>query len=111
MCTTGYNIVLRYFFARKWLLINYSEAFVVFPGGFGTMDELSEVLTLMKSKKLRILPIILYNSRYWKSFLEWVNLALKEEIISEDIVKLITVLDSVEDIFAILEKQCKFAKI
>ena len=111
VCAIGYNIVLRYFFARKWLLINYSEAFVVFPGGFGTMDELSEVLTLMKSRQLRILPIILYNSRYWKPFLEWVDLAVKQEIISEDILKLITVSDSLEEIFSILEKQCKSTKI
>src|SRR3990167_5940340 len=111
VCTTGYNIVLRYFFARKWLLINYSEAFVVFPGGFGTMDELSEVLTLMKSRQLRILPIILYNSRYWKPFLEWVDLAVKQEIISEDILKLITVSDSLEEIFSILENQCKNSKL
>src|SRR3990167_1512443 len=111
VCVTDYNIVLRHFFARKWLLINYSEAFVVFPGGFGTMDELSEVLTLMKSKQLRILPIILYNSKYWKLFLEWIDLAVKQEIISKDIVKLITVSDSLEEIFSILENQCKNSKL
>src|SRR5579872_2511581 len=70
MCVEEY-FELDYFFARKWLLTQYSSGFVVFPGGFGTLDELSEVLTLIQTNQLKPVPIVLIGKEYWHSFMEW----------------------------------------
>lgn len=68
---------ISHLFARKYLLTHFSVAFVVFPGGFGTLDELAEILTLMKVNKMPRLPIILIGVAYWAPFLEW----LREQVI------------------------------
>ena len=61
-----HSVVVRYFFVRKVLLFKYSYAFVALPGGFGTMDELFEALTLVQTKKIRSFPIVLMGTEYWK---------------------------------------------
>jgi len=61
----------RYFFIRKLMFIKYAIAFIIFPGGFGTMDELFEALTLVQTKRIESFPIILYGSEYWKGLLDW----------------------------------------
>ncbi len=63
----------RYFFVRKVMLVKYSRAFVIFPGGFGTMDELFEALTLIQTGKIRDFPLVLFGSEYWGGLLEWVR--------------------------------------
>src|SRR5262249_59320156 len=60
------RIDFRYFFARKVMFVKYSEAFVVFPGGFGTLDELFEAVTLIQTGKVRHFPVVLYSSDYWR---------------------------------------------
>jgi uncharacterized protein (TIGR00730 family) len=65
------SIEFRHFFARKVGFVKYADAFVLFPGGFGTMDELSEVLTLMQTEKSRRIPLILVGSKYWRGLLDW----------------------------------------
>ena len=67
------SLGFRYFFLRKTMFIKYAEAFVIFPGGFGTMDELFEALVLMQTRKLRHFPIILYDSRYWAGLITWIR--------------------------------------
>lgn len=69
------NISLRFrhFFARKVAFVKYADAYVIFPGGFGTLDELSEVLTLIQTGKSRHIPIILVGSTFWRGFLAWIN--------------------------------------
>ncbi|HEU5210923.1 MAG TPA: TIGR00730 family Rossman fold protein [Longimicrobiales bacterium] len=66
-------INFRYFFVRKTMFVKYAEGFVIFPGGFGTMDELFEALTLIQTGKVRDFPIVLYNSDYWGGLLDWVR--------------------------------------
>lgn len=66
----------RYFFVRKVMFIKYASAVVIMPGGFGTMDEMFEVLTLVQTKKIKDIPIILYNSSYWKGLLDWIGTAM-----------------------------------
>lgn len=105
-CATNYNITLHYFFARKWLLIQYSKAFVVFPGGIGTLDELAEILTLMKTDKLQKSPVVLYDSNYWKIFLEWIDFALEKDLLTKQDKDLIIVSDSIDEIFKIIREQC-----
>ena len=70
MCRSPINF--RYFFVRKTMFVKYAEAFVIFPGGFGTLDELFEALTLVQTGKIRNFPIILFGSRYWAGLLDWI---------------------------------------
>src|SRR5713101_3176890 len=67
------SLDFRYFFVRKTMFIKYAEAFVIFPGGFGTMDELFEALTLIQTKKIHRFPVVLYSSDYWHGLLEWLR--------------------------------------
>lgn len=91
-------ISLRYFFVRKVMLVKYAKAFVIFPGGFGTMDELFEALTLIQTMKIRPFPIILIGKDYWKGLLEWIkNQMIDRNLIREDDYRLITVTDSLEE--------------
>src|SRR5690242_21690938 len=67
------GIDFRYFFVRKTMFVKYAEAFVIFPGGFGTMDELFEALTLIQTKKVNHFPVILYDSKYWAGLINWIR--------------------------------------
>ena len=91
-------ITFRYFFARKTMFAKYSQSFVVFPGGFGTLDELFEALTLIQTGKLKHFPVILFGSDYWKGLLDWLRGPMLEEgkIDPEDL-ELLTVTDSIEE--------------
>jgi len=66
-------ITFKHFFVRKVMLVKYAIAFVIMPGGLGTMDELSEVLTLIQTHKIKPFPVILYDSQFWKGFLDWLK--------------------------------------
>jgi uncharacterized protein (TIGR00730 family) len=89
----------RYFFARKTMFVKYAEAFVVFPGGFGTLDELFEAVTLIQTGKLRHFPLVLFGSGYWHGLLQWLRgQALEGAKISKDDLDLIVVTDRVEDV-------------
>jgi uncharacterized protein (TIGR00730 family) len=93
------SINFRYFFVRKTMFVKYSEGFVIFPGGFGTLDELFEALTLVQTRKIKRFPIILYDSGYWKGLLDWiVKTQLHEGAISPEDLNLLILTDSVEDI-------------
>ncbi|HST04215.1 MAG TPA: TIGR00730 family Rossman fold protein [Chloroflexia bacterium] len=92
------SINFRYFFVRKTMFVKYSEAFVIFPGGFGTMDELFEALTLIQTGKVRNLPLVLFGSAYWKGLLDWIKgPMLAEHKLSPDDLKLLIVTDSVAE--------------
>ncbi len=93
------SINFRYFFVRKTMFVKYSEGFVIFPGGFGTLDELFEALTLVQTRKISRFPIILYDSAYWKGLLDWiVNTQLPAGAISPEDLNLLILTDSVEEI-------------
>jgi uncharacterized protein (TIGR00730 family) len=96
-------ISFRYFFARKTMFVKYAEAFVVFPGGFGTMDELFEALTLIQTGKLKHFPVVLYGKEYWSGLLQWLRgPMLREAKISPDDMELIWVTDSVDEAVRII---------
>lgn len=80
------SLDFRYFFVRKTMFIKYAEAFIIFPGGFGTMDELFEALTLIQTKKVSHFPVILYDSKYWKGLIDWIRdtMLATEKIHPED---------------------------
>ena len=89
------EVDFRYFFVRKTMLVKYAQAFVIFPGGFGTMDELFEALTLIQTGKIRNFPIILFGREYWGGLLEWVRSAMVVEgKATEADLGLLTVTDS-----------------
>src|SRR5690242_15725207 len=67
------GINFRYFFVRKTMFVKYAEAFVIFPGGFGTMDELFEALTLIQTGKVRDFPVVLFGSEYWEGLIAWLR--------------------------------------
>jgi uncharacterized protein (TIGR00730 family) len=67
------NLSFRYFFVRKTMFVRYSEGFVIFPGGYGTMDELFEALTLIQTGKVHNFPLVMFNTRYHKSMIRWLK--------------------------------------
>jgi uncharacterized protein (TIGR00730 family) len=80
------------------MFVKYSEAFIIFPGGFGTLDELFEALTLLQTGKIRDFPVILFGSQYWSGLLDWIRGVLVEEgKISAGDAKLLIVVDSPEE--------------
>ncbi len=81
------SIDFRYFFVRKTMFVKYAEAFVIFPGGFGTLDELFEALTLIQTRKVHNFPIVLFGSRYWSGMLDWIEgtMAAEGKIVPADI--------------------------
>jgi uncharacterized protein (TIGR00730 family) len=90
-------INFRYFFVRKTMFVKYSEGFIIFPGGFGTLDELFEALTLIQTGKVQNFPVILFGSDYWGGLLRWIKDRLvKERKISPEDLRLLVVTDSVE---------------
>lgn len=91
-------IVFKYFFVRKTMFIKYSNAFIIFPGGFGTMDEAFEALTLIQAHKIRNFPVVLFNSSYWKGMLSWItSTMLHEKNINAEDLQLIHLTDSPRD--------------
>jgi hypothetical protein len=91
-------INFRYFFVRKTMFVKYAEAFIIFPGGYGTMDELFEALTLIQTGKVRDFPVVLFGSKYWKGMLDWLRDTMVPEgkIFRKDI-DLMHITDSPED--------------
>ena len=90
------NIVMDHFFARKWLLVRYSVGFIVFPGGFGTLDELFEVVTLVQCNRMARLPIVLMDTHYWQPLIDWIySSALEQKLISQEDTQILTVTDDI----------------
>jgi len=89
----------NYFFARKVMLVKYATAFVLFPGGFGTLDEITETLTLMQTKKLKPFPVILYGNEYWNGFVQWLNdVVVKDGYIDKEDTELFKQIDDINEI-------------
>ena len=96
---TNLSVDFRYFFVRKTMFVKYSTGFVIFPGGFGTLDELFEALTLVQTHKIHRFPIILYNRAYWQGLLDWITATpLAEGAVSREDLNLLIVTDSVEEV-------------
>lgn len=95
----------QHFFARKVMFVKFASAYVVMPGGFGTLDELMEALTLVQTGKTRRMPIILVGSQFWGGMLEWFRTALlTEEVISPEDMDLIQLIDEPEDVVSAIFK-------
>lgn len=93
------GITFRYFFARKMMFVRFASAYVVLPGGFGTIDELTECLTLVQTGKTQKIPIILVGREFWQGLLDWMRDKLvAERLIGENDLDLVTVIDEPEAI-------------
>jgi len=99
------NLQFDYFFVRKVMFVKYSQGFIVMPGGFGTLDELFEAITLIQTKKVAKFPIILVGSEFWSGLLDWVKEVLlnKYNNISETDLNLIKIVDSSDEVVTILD--------
>jgi uncharacterized protein (TIGR00730 family) len=96
-------INFRYFFVRKTMFVKYAQAFVIFPGGFGTLDELFEALTLIQTGKIHNFPVILYGSAYWQGLLDWLRATLLHEAkIKDKDLDLFRVSDDAEEVCNII---------
>jgi len=99
------GLTFKYFFVRKMMFVKYSLGFVIFPGGFGTLDELFEALTLIQTKKIRDFPVVLFGSKYWNGLMEWFHEAvLTGGKISEHDLRLFHVTDSPAEVVEIVLK-------
>src|SRR4051812_42287204 len=95
----------RYFFARKTMFVKYAQAFVVMPGGFGTMDELFEALTLVQTGKVTSFPVVLFGSAYWSGLLDWLRTTmLTDHKINAADLDLLQVTDDIDETVQIIER-------
>ena len=106
------SIDFRYFFVRKTMFVKYAQAFVIFPGGFGTLDELFESLTLIQTRKVRNFPVVMFDTKYWAGLMDWIgDKLLQEGKISKEDLDLIYLTDSPEEVVAhVLSSQPKSAR-
>jgi len=97
------GLKFKYFFVRKMMFVKYSLGFIIFPGGFGTLDELFEALTLIQTKKIRNFPVVLFGSDYWAGMLSWIrDFATKEGKVTEQDLKLLHLTDSPAEVVKII---------
>jgi len=92
------SLTFKYFFVRKTMFIKYSNAYIIFPGGFGTMDEVFEALTLIQTRKIRNFPVVLFGSQYWRGLVSWMtSVMLNEKNINAEDLSLMYLTDSPQD--------------
>jgi uncharacterized protein (TIGR00730 family) len=95
----------KYFFIRKVMFVKYAVAYVIMPGGYGTLDELFESLTLIQTRRTRSFPVILMDSKYWKRLIDWMNKTLiKARAISKSDLDILSVVDTPEEALNIIKK-------
>ncbi len=95
----------KYFFIRKVMFVKYAVAYVIMPGGFGTLDELFESLTLIQTQRIRSFPVILVNSKYWKGLIDWMKETLMEEkSISKSDLEIFSLVDTPEEVINIINR-------
>lgn len=100
---SNYVINFNYFFARKVMFVKYAQGFIVFPGGFGTLDEFFEALTLIQTKKIEAFPVVLIGTEYWKGLIDWLKETLVHNgTISEGDVDLFELTDDPDDAVQII---------
>jgi len=98
-------ITFDYFFVRKVIFVKYSQGFIVMPGGFGTLDELSEALTLIQTKKIGRFPIVMVGKKFWSGMIEWFKKVLVvEKMINEEDLDLFNLVDTPEEAVAVIDE-------
>lgn len=99
------SLTFHHFFARKVMLVKYASAFIIMPGGLGTLDELTEVLTLIQTHKIKPFPVIIFNSQFWKGFVDWLSSAvLAKGCISREDLDLLIICDHPDDVIETVQR-------
>ena len=99
------SLTFKYFFVRKTMFVKYSCAFIIFPGGFGTLDEFFESLTLIQTRKIKNFPVVLFGSDYWSGLVSWLkSSALSEKMISDKDFSLLSITDSPSEVVDIISR-------
>ena len=99
------NIEYNYFFIRKVMFVKYALAYVVLPGGFGTLDELFEALTLIQTRRIKSFPVILMGSEFWEGIIDWLkSTVLREGNISQGDLAIIEIIDDPEEVVKYIKK-------
>jgi hypothetical protein len=100
-----HNLEFDYFFVRKVVFVKYAQGFVILPGGFGTLDELFEALTLIQTKKINERPVVLIGSEYWKGLFDWIEEAMlhTEQNISPKDMELFKIVDTAEEAYKYID--------
>ena len=98
------GVLFRYFFVRKTMFVKYAQAFVILPGGFGTLDELFEALTLVQTRKVTRFPVILFGSSYWAGLVDWIRATMVENgTVSPADLDLLHVTDDVAEVIEVIQ--------
>ena len=101
---TTKSITFHHFFVRKVMLVKYASAFIIIPGGLGTLDELTEILTLMQTHKIRPFPVVLFNGEYWEGFLDWLRgSVLDRKFISDEDFDLLRICDHPDEVIELVQ--------
>jgi len=96
----------KYFFIRKVMFVKYAVAYIIMPGGFGTLDELFEALTLIQTERIKFFPVILIDSKYWEGLIDWIKGTLiKEKSISESDLEIFNLVDTPEEAVGIIKRR------
>ena len=102
---TTRSLTFNHFFVRKVMLVKYASAFIIMPGGLGTLDELTEVLTLMQTYKIKPFPVVLFDGNYWQGLLDWLrNNSLANGYISEEDLSLLRVCEDPDEVADIIHR-------
>ena len=98
------SLQFQYFFVRKVMFIKYAQAYIGMPGGFGTLDEIFEAITLIQTKRIKPFPVILVGTDYWKSLGDWIrNTLLERKLISPEDMDLVSIVDDPEEVVKIIK--------
>ncbi len=99
------RLSFKYFFVRKVMFVKYAQAYVGMPGGFGTLDEIFEAITLIQTKRIKPFPVILFGSDYWQPLWKWIeDTLLARTLISPDDLELVTILDNPDDVVKTIKR-------
>lgn len=100
------QLSFKYFFIRKVMFVKYAVAYVIMPGGFGTLDELFEALTLIQTKRIKPFPVLLMDSGYWKGLVDWIKgTLLEKKTVSEGDLDIFRLVDTPEEAVAIIKRR------
>jgi hypothetical protein len=98
-------ITFDYFFVRKVMFVKYSQGFIVMPGGFGTLDELTEALTLIQTKKIGRFPIVMVGKKYWQGMMDWIKKELVEDrMVDKEDLDLVNLVDTPEEAVKVIDE-------
>jgi uncharacterized protein (TIGR00730 family) len=103
------KIQFNYFFVRKVMFIKYAQAYIIMPGGFGTLDEFAEAITLIQTHRIKPLPVILFGTKFWEGLIDWIKARLLDEgMISPEDLNIMHITDDMDEVLSIVKGTQKY---